>query len=192
LAGETVLAVDDRADSLKFLREYVLEPNGYKMRQASNGADALKIVLSGSVDLVISDLVMPSMGGLELLEALRDREIEIPVILMTFHAQKARRCGPFGWGRGITSSKPFAIEEMLNAINRALSESRLRQERDQLTETVLKINQQLENRVQELRFLYGIGPLCHLVAGDSANPQPHCGGRRLPDQSRRVLADAGG
>ena len=46
---------------------------------------------------------------------------------------------------------------MLSAIDRALSESRLRQERDRLTQTVLKINQQLENRVQELRFLYGIG-----------------------------------
>jgi signal transduction histidine kinase len=53
--------------------------------------------------------------------------------------------------------KPFAIEEMLGAIDRALSESRLRQERDQLTQTVLKVNQQLENRVQELRFLYGVG-----------------------------------
>ncbi len=46
MAGETVLAVDDRADSLKFLREYILEPNGYKMLQATNGADALEIVSS--------------------------------------------------------------------------------------------------------------------------------------------------
>ena len=56
MAGETVLAVDDREDSLKFLRVYVLEPNGYRMIEARNGADALEITLSQKVDLIISDL----------------------------------------------------------------------------------------------------------------------------------------
>jgi signal transduction histidine kinase/DNA-binding response OmpR family regulator len=157
LVVETVLAVDDREDSLKFLREYVLEPNGYKMLQANNGADALEIVLSQKVDLVISDLVMPKMGGLELLETLRDKDIEIPVILMTFHGSEGTAVRAFRLGARDYIIKPFAIDEMLNAIDRALTESRLRQERDGLTQTVLQINQQLENRVQELRFLYGIG-----------------------------------
>jgi signal transduction histidine kinase/DNA-binding response OmpR family regulator len=157
VAGETVLVVDDRSDSLNFLREYVLEPNGYQIIQASDGSDALKIVLSRDVDLIISDLVMPKMGGLELLESLRDRDISIPVILMTFHGSEGTAVRAFRLGARDYIIKPFAIDEMLNAIDRALSESRLRHERDQLTRTVLKINQQLENRVQELRFLYGIG-----------------------------------
>ncbi|RME97202.1 MAG: response regulator [Chloroflexi bacterium] len=157
MAGETVLTVDDRADSIKFLREYVLIPNGYKMLHANNGADALHLVLSRKVDLVISDLVMPRMGGLELLETLRERELDIPVILMTFHGSEGTAVRAFRLGARDYIIKPFAIDEMLNAIDRALTESRLRQERDRLTQTVLKINQQLENRVQELRFLYGIG-----------------------------------
>lgn len=41
MAGETVLAVDDREDSLKFLREYILEPNGYQVLQCRNGVEAL-------------------------------------------------------------------------------------------------------------------------------------------------------
>jgi signal transduction histidine kinase/DNA-binding response OmpR family regulator len=157
LAGETVLAVDDRADSVNFLREYVLEPNGYKMLSANNGADALETVLSQSIDLVISDLVMPKMGGLELLEALRDRDIDIPVILMTFHGSEGTAVRAFRLGARDYIIKPFAIDEMLGAVDRALTEKRLRHERDHLTQTILKINQQLENRVQELRFLYGIG-----------------------------------
>ncbi len=157
MAGETVLAIDDRADSLNFLREYVLEPNGYKMLQAGDGADGREIIKAKQVDLIISDLVMPKMGGLELLEALRDADIEIPVILMTFHGSEGTAVRAFRLGARDYIIKPFAIDEMLNAIDRALSESRLRQERDRLTQTVLKINQQLENRVQELRFLYGIG-----------------------------------
>ncbi|MCB0209568.1 MAG: response regulator [Anaerolineae bacterium] len=157
MAGETVLVVDNREDSIKFLRAYVLKPNGYKMFEASNGADALKIVLSQKVDLIISDLVMPRMGGLELLEALREKEIDTPTILMTFHGSEGTAVRAFRLGARDYIIKPFAIDEMLIAIDRALTEARLRKERDQLTQTVLKVNHQLENRMQELRFLYGIG-----------------------------------
>jgi signal transduction histidine kinase/DNA-binding response OmpR family regulator len=157
VAGETVLAVDDREDSLKFLREYILEPNGYKMIEARNGEKALEIVLNQKVDLIISDLVMPQMGGLELLESLREKGLDIPAILMTFHGSEGTAVRAFRLGARDYIIKPFAIDEMLNAIDRALTESRLRQERDRLTQTVLKVNQQLESRVQELRFLYGIG-----------------------------------
>lgn len=157
MAGETVLAVDDRADSLSFLREYVLEPNGYQMIQARNGIEALDLLNTRQVDLIISDLVMPQMGGLELLEALREQGLDIPAILMTFHGSEGTAVRAFRLGARDYIIKPFAIDEMLNAIDRALTESRLRRERDRLTQTVLQVNRQLENRVQELRFLYGIG-----------------------------------
>lgn len=157
MAGETVLAIDDRQDSLKFLREYVLEPNGYEMIEARNGVEALQIIHSQPIDLIISDLVMPGMGGLELLESLREKGLDIPAILMTFHGSEGTAVRAFRLGARDYIIKPFAIDEMLSAIDRALTESRLRQERDQLTQTVLKVNQQLESRVQELRFLYGIG-----------------------------------
>lgn len=157
MAGETVLAVDDREDSLRFLREYVLESNGYNMLEAENGLDALQIALSQKIDLIISDLVMPKMGGLELLESLREKGIDTPAILMTFHGSEGTAVRAFRLGARDYIIKPFAIDEMLNAIDRALSESRLRHERDELTQTVLRVNRQLEHRVQELRFLYGIG-----------------------------------
>jgi signal transduction histidine kinase len=112
---------------------------------------------SRNVNLIISDLVMPQMGGLELLEGLRDKGLDIPTILMTFHGSEGTAVRAFRLGARDYIIKPFAIEEMLNAIDRALTESRLRQERDRLTQTVLQVNRQLENRVQELRFLYGIG-----------------------------------
>ena len=157
MAGETVLAVDDREDSLKFLREYVLQPNGYRVIRARNGADALKIVMAQKIDLIISDLVMPKMGGLELLKMLRERELDIPTILMTFHGSEATAVGAFRLGARDYIIKPFTIDEMLHAIDRALTESRLRRERDNLTQKLFKVNQQLENRIRELRFLYSIG-----------------------------------
>jgi signal transduction histidine kinase/DNA-binding response OmpR family regulator len=157
VAGETVLVVDDREDNLTFLHEYVLEPNGYQLIKAHNGVQALEILQEQHVDLIISDLVMPQMGGLELLETLREKGLEIPVILMTFHGSEGTAVRAFRLGARDYIIKPFAIDEMLDAIDRALTESRLREERDRLTQTVLKVNQQLEARVQEMRFLYGIG-----------------------------------
>jgi signal transduction histidine kinase len=157
VAGETVLVVDDREDSLTFLRQYVLEPNGYKILEANDGARALAIIQAENIDLIISDLVMPTMGGLELLESLREKGIDIPAILMTFHGSEGTAVRAFRLGARDYIIKPFAIDEMVNAINRALTESRLRQERDSLTQRVLQVNRKLENRVQELRFLYGIG-----------------------------------
>ncbi len=157
MAGETVLAVDDREDSLKFLREYVLEPNGYKMVGVRNGVEALRIIQSQPVDLIISDLVMPRMGGLELLESLREQGLDVPMILMTFHGSEGTAVKAFRLGARDYIMKPFSVDEMVHAVDQALTESRLRQERDNLTKTVLRVNQQLESRMQELRFLYGIG-----------------------------------
>jgi signal transduction histidine kinase len=101
--------------------------------------------------------MMPKMGGLELLETLRQRGVGIPTILMTFHGSEETAVKAFRLGAQNYIIKPFAIEEMLTAVDRALIESRLRQERDQLTQTLLDVNQQLESRLEELRFLYGIG-----------------------------------
>ena len=66
----TVLVADDRTDNVDFLRQYVLEPNGYRVRAATDGREALRIALKEDIDLVISDLVMPNLNGLEFLEDL--------------------------------------------------------------------------------------------------------------------------
>jgi two-component system, NtrC family, sensor kinase len=157
VSGEIVLVADDRADNLAFIREYVLKPHGYEMIAASNGEDALRTAQSQNVDLIISDLVMPKMGGLELLEHLRTAGNQLPAILMTFHGSEDTAVRAFRLGARDYIIKPFSIEEMLAAIDRALSEARLRKERDRLTRNLLNANQQLSHRVQELRILFGIG-----------------------------------
>lgn len=159
MAEEKVLVIDDRIDNIRFLREYVLEPHGYQVIEAQNGLDGLKLAMDADnpPDLIISDIMMPKMGGLELLERLRQEGIDTPAILMTFHGSEETAVQAFRLGAQNYIIKPFAIDEMLTAVDRALAESRLRQERDQLTQTLLTVNQQLQSRLEELRFLYGIG-----------------------------------
>lgn len=157
MAGETILVVDDRDDSLQFLTEYVLGPNGYKYIIAKDGETGLHKALTENPDLVIMDLKMPKMTGLEVLAALRERQSDIPVILMTFHGSEETAVQAFRLGARDYMIKPYGVQEMLESIERALTEGRLRAERDQLTQNILQINRQLERRVRELSILYSIG-----------------------------------
>jgi len=157
VSGETVLVADDRIDNVDFLRQYVLEPNGYQVRSATDGKDALSIALEEDVDLVISDLVMPNLNGLELMEELHNAGKEIPTILMTFHGSEETAVNAFRLGARDYIIKPFTVEEMIEAIDSALAEARLRKERDELTQHLLQANRQLEQHIKELRILYGLG-----------------------------------
>jgi len=157
VAGETVLVADDRTDNVDFLRQYVLEPNGYRVKAARDGREALRIALTDEVDLIISDLVMPNLNGIELMEELRNANKEIPTILMTFHGSEETAVNAFRLGARDYIIKPFTVEEMVEAIDRALAEARLRRERDELTHHLLHANRQLEQHVKELRILYGLG-----------------------------------
>jgi two-component system NtrC family sensor kinase len=157
VAGETVLVADDRVDNIEFLRQYVLEPNGYKVKMAANGRSALQIALTGNVDLIISDLVMPQLSGLELMASLQEAGNEIPTILMTFHGSEETAVRAFRLGARDYIMKPFTIEEMVEAIDNALAEARLRRERDELTRHLMRANRELELHVKELSILYSLG-----------------------------------
>ncbi len=157
MAGELVLVVDDRDDSLQFLTDYILAPNGYRYITAKDGATGLDLAIKQNPALIIMDLKMPKMTGLEVLQALNERGINIPVILMTFHGSEETAVQAFRLGARDYIIKPYETSEMLQAIDRALTEVRLRRERDELHEGIMKVNRQLEQRVKELQIIYNIG-----------------------------------
>ncbi len=157
MANECVLVVDDSTQNVDFLTDYVLKPNGYQVLVAHNGEEGLRVALDKRPDLILLDNNMPRMTGMEVLDALNEHEANIPVILMTFHGSETLAVQSFRLGVKDYVLKPFQISEMLDAIARALTEARLRRERDELTERLVKSNQQLEQRLKELNTLFGIG-----------------------------------
>lgn len=157
MAGERILVVDDRSENIDFIVEYVLKPNGYRALTARDGEEGLRKALTENPDLILLDMQMPRMTGIEVLESLKEHGKNIPVILMTFHGSEELAVRVFRLGVKNYIIKPFEIEEMLEAIEQALAEVRLRIERDQLTERLIQVNRQLEQRVKELNTLYGIG-----------------------------------
>lgn len=154
---ERVLIVDDAREIREFLREYILEPTGFEVISASDGLEGLQLAFSEKPDLVIVDFQMPHMNGLELLRRLQLRMIDIPSILITAHGSEQVAVEAFRLGVRDYVIKPFDTEEMKKAIDRALRESRLAQEREQLIKQLKRNNKQLKQHAQELNALYSIG-----------------------------------
>jgi signal transduction histidine kinase/CheY-like chemotaxis protein len=157
LSGERILVVDDRPENIEFVVEYVLEPNGYIPLIARDGAEGLHKALTQDPDLMLLDVQMPKMTGVQVLEALAKEKRQIPVILMTLHGSEELAVRVFRLGVRDYVIKPFDVEQLLNSIERALAEGRLRRERDALLDRLMGVNQQLERRVKELNILSSIG-----------------------------------
>jgi two-component system NtrC family sensor kinase len=157
VAGECILIIDDSAEIRSFLRDTILGPNGYKVLIAHDGQEGLKRALADRPDLILLDVNMPRMTGLEVLEKLREAKYEWPVILMTFHGSESVAVQAFRLGVRDYIRKPFEIEEVLAGVDRALVESKLRKEREELLRRLEASNQQLNLRLAELTTLYAIG-----------------------------------
>jgi signal transduction histidine kinase/CheY-like chemotaxis protein len=151
MTGEKVLVIDDEKDTAQLMTENVLRPHGYSYMVAYNGEEGLRLALEKEPDLIITDLRTPRMSGLEILEALQAEGCDIPVILITLHGSEETAVQAFRLGAKDYIIKPFKVEEMLEAIDRALAKKRLT--RKGMTD----VDRQLERRVKELNILYGVG-----------------------------------
>ena len=120
-----ILAVDDEPHMRRLL-EISLRQAGYQPIVAENGQEALSILRDDNVDLVVSDLHMPVMDGLKLLEAMRTENIEIPVIIVTAQGEIASAVQAMKLGASDYILRPFDLETLEIGISRALSITRLK------------------------------------------------------------------
>ena len=120
-AGATILLVEDERPVRSTVRR-LLERHGYRVLEAANGQDALNLVAAraGEIDLVLSDMVMPGMGGTELAGRVRSLSPTIPVLLMTGYTEEAiTRTGQRPDEQII--EKPFTLHTMLEKVSLALA-----------------------------------------------------------------------
>lgn len=158
MANEKVLIVDDRRENVVLLANQILRPNGYEVITAGDGEAGLQRALQDAPDLIVMDLRMPKMTGLEVLKALREAGRDVPVIMSTFHGSEEMAIEAFRLGACDYVIKPYEIDEMVAAIERALEPVRRhRQETNRLQKDVDRAQRQAERRVRELHILSGIG-----------------------------------
>lgn len=157
MAGELILVVDDGQENREFVVDYVLAPNGYRSIVAKDGKQCLDMIERHQPDLILLDYQMPRMNGVDVLKAMVERKINIPVILMTFYGSEEVAVEVYRLGVRDYLRKPFTIDEMVLAVERSLTDVRLRKEKEALTERVIQSNRELQLRLQELNILYSIG-----------------------------------
>lgn len=119
--GMKVLLIEDRRDNIVFLANNILKPEGFEVITARDGELGLQKALSEEPDLIITDVKLPKMNGLDVLEELRKRNISTPAIVMTFHGNEETAIRAFRLGARDYLIKPFGVEEMLAALDRALA-----------------------------------------------------------------------
>ena len=120
-----LLIIEDDVTMLDLLRVH-LNAAGHAVRAASDAADGIRYILDETPDLILSDIAMPYLDGMELLRALRSepKTMRIPVIFLTGRSDddtlvKARQLGVDDF-----LSKPIQVEDLLSAIDKALQKSR--------------------------------------------------------------------
>ncbi len=118
-AEETrILVADDEEDILELLGEY-LRARGYPVHTAADGIDAIDIVRSGVVDVVLTDLKMPTVGGLELLAEIRRLPLPPATIVMTGFGTVETALRAMKEGAADYILKPFKLKDVLETIVRA-------------------------------------------------------------------------
>ncbi len=137
MANEKILVIDDSAQIREFLIEYVLRPSGYDVLVATDGKAGLDMAIAEKPDLIMTDMSMPRMSGLEMLSELRESECASPVIFMTLHGSEGIAVDAFRLGVRDYLTKPFTIEEAEGAIDRALREVRLEREKEALQRNLI-------------------------------------------------------
>lgn len=162
--GEKIVIIDDEkrmCDSLTAL----LEGEGYQVTSYQHSPEAVDAISETKVDLVITDIKMPQMDGVEVLKRVKEIDDGIPVILLTGNASLNSAVDAISRGAYDYLLKPVEFERLETVVSHALSQRQAQLERLHLVEELRLSNLVLQQRVGELNALYEAGK----SIGSSAN-----------------------
>jgi len=135
---EKILIVDDEPDMLRLLSMIIKEKTPYEVTTTNNPLEALELAKKSSFDLLIADLKMPGLNGIELLESVKRFDEDIPTIIITAYGTVEAAVETMQKGAFDFMTKPFRKEQILFTIERALKWVRLQRENKMLREQLKK------------------------------------------------------
>lgn len=160
MPSEQILVVDDSLAIVTLLTEEILPLGGYQSAAGLSGEEGIELAKQNPPDLILSDLEMPGVSGLEMLRILQEDGFEFPAIIMTAFGSEAIAAQALRMGVKDYIIKPFTTEEILSAVERALTENRLALQLETLQGT-------LEEQRQSLSILQAISQ----AAGSGLEPE---------------------
>jgi DNA-binding NtrC family response regulator len=125
---ERLLVVDDEPNMLRLLKTILMDKTGYEVTTTNNPLEVSKLLQEGQFDLVITDLKMPLVDGIDLIGIVKDIDATVPIIMITAYgtietAEEAIQKGAYDF-----ITKPFRKETILITIKRALEWQRMQRE----------------------------------------------------------------
>jgi two-component system NtrC family response regulator len=163
---ETILVVDDEKNYLVVLSAF-LSDEGYEALTEDSSQRALEILESADLDLVLTDMKMPSMDGIELLRGIKEKSPDLPVVMMTAHgtvekAVEAMQLGAFNF-----IQKPFQNETLIQIVNKAIATYRVVKENRRLAQA-LKDRYRFGNIIGKSKSLQAVFDIVRKVAHTKA------------------------
>ena len=114
-----ILLVEDD-ESILFGLQDILEGQGYQISTASNGIDGLKLATENSIDLLILDIMLPGMNGLEICKKVKKEKLMLPIIMLTAKSSEIDKISGLDYGADDYITKPFSLSELLARIRAIL------------------------------------------------------------------------
>jgi two-component system response regulator PilR (NtrC family) len=162
----TILIVDDELSMREFLK-ILLEKEGYNTLTAADGGEAIAILNKHDVDLIISDIRMPGMDGLALLDHAKDANISIPVLLITAYASPEDAVLAMKSGAYDYITKPFKVDEILSIVSAAIGST------PDVTKSISKDTKSFEGIIGNSPEMLKIYDLINRIAPTQANVLIH-------------------
>ena len=138
---QKILIIDDEMDMLMLLRMIIEDNTEHRVETTNSPSEGLKLFKDKEIDLVITDLKMPGMDGLELFAELKELKPEVPVIIITAYGSSEVAASALKKGVKDFIAKPFRKTDILFTINRVLEFSQLQKEN-------LKLKKMLEEKAK--------------------------------------------
>ncbi|HFD40359.1 MAG TPA: GAF domain-containing protein, partial [Anaerolineae bacterium] len=156
MSNELILIVEDSDQLRDFLSREALPLYGYRTLATDRGSVALRLIAEQNPDLVLLDLQLPDMNGLDILRELGQQGRDVPVVLMTAHGSESIAAEAFRLGARDYLIKPFDTQVAQVTIDRVLAQVRLERDKERLTRELEQARRDLEQRLRELNVLLGI------------------------------------
>lgn len=137
-----ILVVDDEHSIVELLK-YNLENSGYEVKEAYDGEEALNMVSQERFDLIILDLMLPKIDGIEVCKRLKEEYFHIPIIMLTAKSSEADKVLGLNIGADDYITKPFSVKELIarvNALLRRIGEMEKQNDREIINIGKLKID----------------------------------------------------
>ncbi|HMR64280.1 MAG TPA: response regulator, partial [Anaerolineae bacterium] len=199
MPNEKILIVDDEKDVLDLCKR-ILQTQGYEVKTANNGFEAVEVAKHERFDLLLTDIKMPGITGLEIAQVLKDQDPDLICVTMTGFSTMDMAISAVKLGINEFILKPFTPRELSDSVTRALEKERLRQENFRLKSLIplFELNKSLLSTVEvdqvfrrlleiasketkaQLALLFSLGPNQQLV--------PHGGNSLISSEQQSAAA----